>query len=218
MGKLKIVGTRGKKRKKTLKFFAFLGATVTAACLFLVYFPAGSGNGNVFAGEKGAPPGTDAGQYREVLSRTDFIEETEGLPGDKLLENIDDIDESIETGMLSEDEREISFGPIGIGPNIKTGDFIDVRLMCADGTDYIVVSKKELMDYNASTGMSVIRVRENELLTLNSAMADRNNIPGVTLYAVRYVDPSLQSAADISYLPNEAVRSQIREREDEFRG
>ena len=121
--------------------------------------------------------------------------------------------EEQETGtVVNEDEREISFGPIGIGPNIKPGDYIDVRLMCADGTDYVVVSKKELMDYNASTGMSVIRVRESELLTLNSAMADRNSITGVTLYAVRYVDPESQSAADISYRPNEAVSGQIRER------
>ena len=63
--------------------------------------------------------------------------------------------------------------------------------------------------------MSVLSVRESELLTLISAMTDRNSINGVTLYAVRYIDPLLQSAADISYQPNEAVSDQIREREND---
>jgi len=205
MKQLKIVGTRGKKRKKFLKIIAFSGVVALTVFGLVVCLPLAKG-ADALAGEVGSGPGVfvpgDAGE-----------EAGEPCTGVDVL--ITDLTDGQEYGTaVSEDEREISFGPVSIGPNIKPGDFIDVRLMCADGTDYVVVSKKELMDYNASTGMSVIRVRESELLTLNSAMADRNSIVGTTLYAVRYVDPDSQSAADISYRPNEAVSGQIRERAD----
>ncbi|MBR6294244.1 MAG: hypothetical protein IKR54_06605 [Lachnospiraceae bacterium] len=202
MKQFKIVGTRGKKRRRLLRFIAFSGVVVLAVLGLLICLPLIKG-ADALAGESAPVTGTSE------PPGTKPAEETSSMGAAPIGEFL----EEQETGaVVNEDEREISFGPIGIGPNIKPGDYIDVRLMCADGTDYVVVSKKELMDYNASTGMSVIRVRESELLTLNSAMADRNSITGVTLYAVRYVDPESQSAADISYRPNEAVSGQIRER------
>lgn len=208
MKNLRIVGTRGKKRKKYLKLLGVLGVTTLAVCVLAIYAPPWNGHGGVHAGEDGVPPGIIA-EEAPLYFDGEISQDLNGeMPGSK------DAGREENEG-ISEDEREISFGPIGIGPNIKTGDYIDIRLMCADGTDYIVASKKKLIDYNASTGMSVIRVRESELLTLNSAMTDRNSIKGVTLYAVRYIDPLLQSAADISYQPNEAVSDQIREREND---
>ncbi|MCR5431636.1 MAG: hypothetical protein K6E95_03665 [Lachnospiraceae bacterium] len=206
MKKFKIVGTKGKKRKKALRLLVIplIAAAAVLAVLFLG--PFGAGNAGALAQENGSGPGggssddqDEGGALCEDVSEDETALNRAGDTG--------------KDGSVSKDEREISFGPIGIGPNIKTGDYIDVRLMCADGTDYVVVSKKELIDYNASTGMSVIRVRESELLTLNSAMADRNGVPGVTLYAARYIDPFAQSAADVSYQPNDAVSDQIRERE-----
>lgn len=237
MHNLRVVGTRGKKRKKLLKILLVPVLAVSAAGLLFLYTPLGGGFGNVFAGEKDPGEGTSPGKETSVPDgyggdvRTgpagDAVSGHEKFMsagkefmsvGDEFMTADEEFMSAGEEFMtVSEDEREISFGPIGIGPNIKSGDYIDVRLMCADGTDYVVVSKKELIDYNASTGMSVIRVRESELLTLNSAMADRNNIKGVTLYAVRYVDPLWQAPADISYQPNDAVSDQIREREYDFK-
>ncbi|MCR5829934.1 MAG: hypothetical protein K6F93_06290 [Lachnospiraceae bacterium] len=206
MNNLKIVGTRGKKQKKAIKLLGFLGVAVFAVCLLIIFIPLGLGSGNAFAGENLGPPGTDFPGDPNPSETIPAVDNGSAeLGSDPIIGRISTVDE---------DEREISFGPIGIGPNIQTGDYIDIRLMCADGTDYVVVSKKELLDYNAATGMSVLRVHESELLTLNSAMADRNTIAGVTLYAARYVDPLRQEAADISYRPNEAVSDQIRGRND----
>jgi len=206
MNNLKIIGTRGKKRKKVAKLLTVLGVAVSVFCLLVFYFPFENDSGVLIAGVSHGPPGT---QTREEPDTIETVASAQN--GSKELGKDPDLSENTE---VAEDEREIAFGPIGIGPNIKAGDFIDIRLMYQDGTDYIVVSKKELLDYNASTGMTVIKVRESELLTLNSAMADRNSIQGITLYAVRYVNPLVQEAADISYRPNEAVSGQIRGRND----
>ncbi len=205
MNNFKIIGTGGKKRRKAFGLLVLFGIIVAAIgsviiCTFVI-----TDGGGVLAGQDASETWTDDPE-NQAGSRSG--QEEKNPPGTAA-------DIQFLTGKeepVSEDERELSFGPMAIGPNIRTGDFIDIRLMCADGTDYIVVSKKELIDYNSSTGMSVIRVRESELLTLNSAMADRNSMTGVTLYAVRYVDPLSQSAADISYQPNEAVSNQIKER------
>ena len=209
MQKLKIVGTRGKKRKRLLRLLWVPGAAVLTVCLLFLYLHFGEEAGVVFAGEGSLQkddPSEDSGRPRgpDGLSDDSSLEEDAALTTKN-----EEPSGSSETRTVGEDERELSFGPISIGPNIRTGDYIDIRLMCADGTDYIVASKKELLDYNASTGMSVMRVCEKELLTLNSAMADRNKVPGVTLYAVRYIDPELQSPADVSYIPNEAVRDRL---------
>ena len=205
MNNFKIIGTGGKKRKKAFGLMVLFGIIVTAIgsviiCTFVTM------NGENVTAVRGASV-TEKDDPSDA-AETENVQEPKNPPERA-------VDNSFLTGeeeSVSRDERELSFGPIGIGPNISTGDYIDIRLMCADGTDYIVVSKKELIDYNASTGMSVIRVGEEELLTLNSAAADRNSIQGVTLYAVKYVDPLSQDPADISYRPNEAVCNQIKER------
>ena len=207
MNNLKVVGTRGRKRRRAFRLFAIPFVAASAVCLMIFYMAIVMKSGSALAEESGSGPGISTPD-----APGETAEDGAGPSADVLGDRSAD---SFKSVSVDADEREISFGPIGVGPNIKTGDYIDVRLMCADGTDYVVASKKELMDYNASTGMSVIRVRESELLTLNSAMADRNSLPGITLYAVKYVDPFAQSAADISYRPNEAVSDQIRERGNE---
>ncbi len=205
MNSFKIIGTGGKKRRKAFGLPILFGIIVAAIgsviiCTFVV-----TDGGGALAGQDAFETLTDDPENQAGSCSGQEEKDPPGTTADiQFLTGKED--------PVSEDERELSFGPMAIGPNIRTGDFIDIRLMCADGTDYIVVSKKELIDYNSSTGMSVIRVRESELLTLNSAMADRNSMTGVTLYAVRYVDPLSQSAADISYQPNEAVSNQIKER------
>ncbi len=76
-------------------------------------------------------------------------------------------------------------------PELLTeNDFIDVRISLPDGEDYIVVAKKRvyelLREEDTVTGF-LLRLSENDILRIASAVVDMNTYKDTGIYAVRYI-------------------------------
>lgn len=78
---------------------------------------------------------------------------------------------------------------------LQPGDYIDIRMTMPYGDDYIVISHKRVQEINENT--IKLYLTELEWNTYLGAMVDwaLNAEYGCTLYADRYVEPGLQTAA-----------------------
>lgn len=122
--------------------------------------------------------------------------------------------EMITTGeMLSADVRTQEYNMIILLSQLQTGDFVDIRLRLPTGEDYIVISKKQItiptIEGVDSTSCIWIDLSENEILTLSSAIVEAYQMNGSKLYAAKYVEAGMQDAAEITYIPNDAILTQI---------
>ncbi len=113
------------------------------------------------------------------------------------------------------DQREVEFGCISIASNMSTNDYVDLRLRYPDGTDYVVLAKKQLI-----IGEGCVRfiLTEEELLTIDSAIVDaytyssayssdasegayKPDINGI-LYLTKYTEPNIQAESVVNYIPS----------------
>ncbi len=105
------------------------------------------------------------------------------------------------------DTREQEFNMIILPTYLKKDDYVDIRLRLPSGEDYIVVSKKKILDTNEITMW--INLNEDEILTLSNAIVEAYQIEGSILYATTYVEPGMQEAASITYVPTLSVAQLI---------
>lgn len=108
---------------------------------------------------------------------------------------------------VTDDMRIQEYSSIVLPSQLKNGDFIDIRLTLPTGQDYIVLSKKEVIQTDATTVW--FKVNEAEILLLNSAMVEAWTITGTKLYAVEYVDAGTQVSAKVTYQPAAEVADLI---------
>ncbi len=106
-----------------------------------------------------------------------------------------------------DDTREQEFNMIVLPSQLKENDYIDIRLRLPSGEDYIVVSKKKVLSADAITMW--IKLTEEEILTLSNAIVEAYQINGTLLYATTYVEPGMQMAASVTYVPTRAVSQLI---------
>lgn len=104
---------------------------------------------------------------------------------------------------INDDTREQELNMIILPTYLDVDDYIDIRLSLPSGEDYIVVSKKKIIDANESTMW--INCSEDETLILSNAIVESYQILGSKLYAVRYVEPGLQDTASTTYIPSNSV-------------
>ena len=122
--------------------------------------------------------------------------------------------EMIKTGeMLLSDVRTQEYNMITLLSQLQTGDFVDIRLRLPSGQDYIVVSKKQItiptIDGVDSTSCIWMDLSENETLTLSGAIVEAYQMNGSKLYATKYVEAGMQDAAQVTYIPDDAILTQI---------
>lgn len=101
---------------------------------------------------------------------------------------------------LTSDQRIQEFNMILLPSQLKTGDYIDVRLSLPKGQDYIVLAKKKVLQ-STETGIW-LKLSEEEMLTINNAIVESYGIIGSKLYAIEYSDPGIQEAAEPTYPVN----------------
>lgn len=115
------------------------------------------------------------------------------------------------TGMLSayeqvpDDLRLNEFGIFSIPMKLEKADFVDVRIKFATGEDYVVLSKKKVLDIDRVNTRLWMALDEKELLTMSSALIDLIFQEGAALYLLEYVEPDLQKSAEVTYPVNSAV-------------
>ena len=105
---------------------------------------------------------------------------------------------------VTNDLRKQEYNMIMLPSQLETGKYIDIRLRLPNGTDYIVASHKQVTipDVGGYPSLNTIsiNVSETEILALSCAIVECYKIEGSILYANQYVEPGLQTAADLTYM------------------
>lgn len=107
------------------------------------------------------------------------------------------------------DLRENEFNMFLIKTNQKKGDFVDVRIIFPNGENYIVLSKKQIIDLNLEENTVWLWLDEYEIHNISSAIIDAYIHQGTKIYVTTYIVPELQEAAIPFYAPNEDVLNLI---------
>ncbi len=106
----------------------------------------------------------------------------------------------------TDDLRKQEYNMLVLPTQIQTGEYIDVRLALPSGQDYIVVSKKQVeipqIGGIDSEGTIWIKMKEDEIITMNNAIVDAYRIPGAKIYVATYTEAGVQNAATTTYVPN----------------
>lgn len=113
---------------------------------------------------------------------------------------------------LTDDVRSQEYNVITLPSQLQTGEYIDIRLRTPEGRDLIVVSHKEVTIPNIgvdSTNCIWIDLSEEEILMMSCAIVESYEMNGAKLYATRYVEPGIQTAATPTYVPNDETRALI---------
>lgn len=105
------------------------------------------------------------------------------------------------------DTRVREYSSFVLPSQLEEGDFVDIRLTMPSGQDFIVLSKKLVLQADETTVW--FNMSEAEMLILNSAMVEAWTITGTKLYAVQYADAGMQQSATITYQPTAEVTSLI---------
>lgn len=123
------------------------------------------------------------------------------------------LDMIAESSELAADLRKQEYNMIMLPSQLESGQYIDIRLRLPNGTDYIVVSHKQVtipeLDGAPSLNTISLNVSETEILTLSCAIVECYKIEGSILYANQYVEPGLQTAATATYIPNDTTLTLI---------
>ena len=115
----------------------------------------------------------------------------------------------------TDDLREEEYASLVLPTTLQTGNTIDVRLRLPDGRDYVVLSKKKVtiptVGDSLSSSSIIVKVKENEILTMSAAIVEAYKIEGSKLYAIKYVEPGMQDAATSTYVPSSDVLKLIQD-------
>ena len=107
--------------------------------------------------------------------------------------------------VVTNDLRKQEYNVIALPINLVTGDYVDIRLMLPNGQDYVVLSKKQVTVPVVNGAYLVdtiqMRLKEDEILNMNSAIIDNYRLAGSKLYATRYDEPGVQNVATVTYYP-----------------
>ena len=122
-------------------------------------------------------------------------------------------DLTYENEPLTSDVRTVEYNVITLPSQLTTGEYIDIRLRTPDARSLIVISHKEVTIPNIagvdSTNCIWLDLSEEEILMMSSAIVEAYKMNGAMLHATRYVEPGIQEAATVTYVPNDETRALI---------
>jgi len=113
-----------------------------------------------------------------------------------------------EDDKTTDDERIVEYNMIVLPSQLKNGDYIDVRLMLPDGTDFIVLSKKIVNQ--CTTSAIWMNMSEYDMSLIENAVIDSYIVTGSKLYATIYKEPGMQEAATLTYVPTAACKELLK--------
>lgn len=116
--------------------------------------------------------------------------------------------------VLSDDLRIHNYNYIIMTDHIMPGDYIDIRISFQDGNDFILLSKKKVLEaslFNQEENLETslwLQVTEEEILRLSSAVVDSYLNEGCYIYAIEYVAET-QKSAIVNYPVSDVVKRLI---------
>lgn len=116
--------------------------------------------------------------------------------------------------IVTDDMRQEEYNMIVLPIDLMTNDYVDIRFMTPSGQNFIVVSKARVevpmnADNTYVSDTIKVKLREDEILAMSSAIVEAYGLKGSKLYVTKYADPAMQEAAKPTYTPNAAVTAQI---------
>ena len=98
---------------------------------------------------------------------------------------------------IRDDIRIEEYNMILLPTDLDREDYVDIRIMYPNGLDLIVASKKRVTQLSSNT--IFLKMSEDEIMTVSSAIVDAWWCEGAYLYAVKYDEPGMQKAATVTY-------------------
>lgn len=98
---------------------------------------------------------------------------------------------------LTDDMRVQEYNMLILPTDLAKQDYVDIRIMFPNGQDYIVVTKKRVLQSSANT--IFIKMSEDEILSMSNAIVEAYRVEGSMLYATKYEEPGMQNAATPTY-------------------
>ena len=116
--------------------------------------------------------------------------------------------------VVTDDVRQQEYNMVVLPVDLMTDDYIDIRLMTPSGQDFIVVSKAKVdiptnADGSYITDTVRVNLREDEILSMSSAIVEAYGLLGSKLYATKYVEAGMQNPSLPTYTPNASVTAII---------
>lgn len=109
------------------------------------------------------------------------------------------------TELVNSDVRSQEINTVVIPSDLVEGQYIDVRIMYPNGTDYVVLSQKIVEKITDQTIW--LQLGEDERLLLNSAIVDSYYNEGTKLYATPYVSETQISFLDYSVIEDNTTNT-----------
>lgn len=113
------------------------------------------------------------------------------------------------------EDREVECEIIKLSGNLIENDYVDVRLMLPNGEDYIVLAKKGVHELFRSEEekeeVCYLWLSEEEILYYSAAVVDAYLYQGACLYTTKYIEPTLQEASIVTYVPSLGTLAMMKE-------
>lgn len=93
--------------------------------------------------------------------------------------------------IVAADVRSQEVNTVLMPTDLNIGDYVDIRIMFPNGTDYVVLAQKKIENIVGTTFW--MDLAEDERLLLNSATVDSYLNQGSKLYATKYTDATSQT-------------------------
>lgn len=104
---------------------------------------------------------------------------------------------------LANSARLVEFNMLTLPSTLRIGDYIDVRFTMPSGQNYIVLSKKQVMNLRNTTVS--LHLTEDEILMMSSAIIESYVMKASNLQIIQYVEAGMQEASTPTYSVNNEV-------------
>lgn len=108
-----------------------------------------------------------------------------------------------ENEKIANSTRLVEFNMLTLPSTISIGDYIDVRFTTPSGQNYIVLSKKQVMNLQDTTVS--LYLTEDEILMMSSAIIESYVMKASNLKAIQYIEAGLQESSTPTYAVNAEV-------------
>lgn len=188
---------------------AFNEMSANQKTVYVVSTPDGSGIGhgeiieeNVNVVKQRVYTGLEAFNYitEDDLGSTAIVDIYEGMTV---------MDNMVTPIAIETDTREYEMQVVNLMTDQMENDVVDIRIMFPDGSDFLILPKKQVKNLNLPNCVFWTYMNEEEILRMASATIDAYTITGTKIYATRYVESNLQEEAIPTYLVNAAVQDQM---------
>lgn len=136
----------------------------------------------------------------EDLGSTAIIDMNEGLT---VMKNM------VTPVEIATDTREYEIQVCNLMVDQKENDYVDIRIMFPNGSDYLILPKKQIKNLSMEECIFWTYLNEEEILRMASATIDAFTVTGTKIYATRYVESNLQEEAVPTYVVNATVNDMM---------